>query len=224
MRQLEISKQLILDLVNAKREENPDMNLKRLSRLLGRNDAYLQQYIHRDSPKLLPERLRHDLANLLGTNERLLREDRWSEGSEIPKGLSHIQAIPFVDACDKHPFSAHYFCTYQLLKLVPSEVIPDLRMARLLDDSMAPDLPKDAIIMLNMADNDLRKVGLYLLGVKDDYMVRHVSSIFHQDNNQTPKTVRITTNNPAFAAIRAYSDKVPVLGKVIWYARSLNEG
>ena len=43
-----------------------------LSRLLGRNPAYIQQFIHRGSPRRLAEEDRRRLAAYLGIDESLL--------------------------------------------------------------------------------------------------------------------------------------------------------
>ena len=43
-------------------------NLRNLSRSLKKNDAYLQQYLFRGTPKILPEEYRHRLAEILNVN------------------------------------------------------------------------------------------------------------------------------------------------------------
>ncbi len=43
-------------------------NLRDLSRTLNKNDAYLQQYLFRGTPKILPEQYRHRLAEMLNVN------------------------------------------------------------------------------------------------------------------------------------------------------------
>ena len=43
-------------------------NLRDLSRILKKNDAYLQQYLFRGTPKILPEEYRHRLAEILNVN------------------------------------------------------------------------------------------------------------------------------------------------------------
>jgi len=48
-------------------------NLAKLSREIGKNHAYLQQYVHRGVPYRLPETIRPKLAKLLGVNESALR-------------------------------------------------------------------------------------------------------------------------------------------------------
>ena len=49
-------------------KQNNAFNLRTLSRSLGRNDAYLQQYIKRGSPNYLPEEERNKLSKILNIN------------------------------------------------------------------------------------------------------------------------------------------------------------
>ena len=50
------------------------LSLKQASRALGRNDAYLHQFLYRRSPRRLPEELRHALAALLECDQALFLE------------------------------------------------------------------------------------------------------------------------------------------------------
>ena len=47
-------------------------NLRNLSRQLGKNDAYLQQYISRGSPAFLPEEDRKNLSNILNLDLEII--------------------------------------------------------------------------------------------------------------------------------------------------------
>ena len=49
-------------------KRNKKYNLRDLSRTLQKNDAYLQQYLFRGTPKILPEEYRHRLAEILNVN------------------------------------------------------------------------------------------------------------------------------------------------------------
>ena len=49
-------------------KRNKKHNLRDLSRTLKKNDAYLQQYLFRGTPKILPEEYRHRLAEILNVN------------------------------------------------------------------------------------------------------------------------------------------------------------
>jgi hypothetical protein len=46
--------------------KNSKYNLRQLSRILNKNDAYLQQYLYRGTPKILPEEYRYKLSATLG--------------------------------------------------------------------------------------------------------------------------------------------------------------
>jgi len=69
--------------------------LKSASEKLGRNHAYLQQFVQRGTPARLPEDVRRDLAALIGVDEALLRGEapprrrdaRASGGGPQPAGL-----------------------------------------------------------------------------------------------------------------------------------------
>src|ERR1700733_346232 len=56
-------------------DANPQHTLQSLSLALGRNHAYLHQYVMTGSPRELRERDRRQLAVLLGCTESDLRED-----------------------------------------------------------------------------------------------------------------------------------------------------
>ena len=46
-------------------KQNKQLNFRDLSRKLGKNDAYLQQYISRGSPSFLPEEERKILSDII---------------------------------------------------------------------------------------------------------------------------------------------------------------
>ena len=49
------------------------VSLAAVSRAIGRNHSYLQQFVKRGTPRRLPEEARHALANFLDADERSLR-------------------------------------------------------------------------------------------------------------------------------------------------------
>ena len=58
------------NLLSAARENGE--SLASLSSSLGKNPAYLQQFVKRGSPRILPEEIRYSLARLLSINEAVL--------------------------------------------------------------------------------------------------------------------------------------------------------
>jgi cyanate lyase len=61
------------------RAEELGISLADLSRAAGRNAAYMQQFVERGSPKVLPEDVRLAIAIRLNMDERLLgARDPWT--------------------------------------------------------------------------------------------------------------------------------------------------
>ncbi len=65
-------------LVSAKIKEK-GLDMARLSREIGMNQTYVQQYLTKGSPKFLPEIQRRKLARLLDIDEQALRP--WNRAS-----------------------------------------------------------------------------------------------------------------------------------------------
>ena len=71
------------------------LTLKQASRALGRNDAYLQQYLYRGSPRQLPESLRLRLATLAGVEtDTFLNDELRALRSDMP---ATAIAVPMFD-------------------------------------------------------------------------------------------------------------------------------
>ena len=181
---MEKSKQFILDLLAAGKKIDKNRNLRQLSRDLGMNDAYLQQYIRRGSPRKLPEAVRYKLAQVLGTDECYLREDFWQAEAQKPQALAPIQSVPQLEPKADDPFSVQYFARTELLNLVPKEALPYLRITVITDDSMAPELPAGTVVMVNLADKTIPQppsnpFSDHVSMLKDAPKSKHVSKSEH---------------------------------------------
>ncbi len=74
------------------------LSLSELSLKLGKNHAYFQQFIKRGVPNRLPERLRGQVAEILGIDERILKESLSSpaefiQGNTEQRGMSRSVAL-----------------------------------------------------------------------------------------------------------------------------------
>jgi phage repressor protein C with HTH and peptisase S24 domain len=77
-----------------------DLDLKNLSLAIGRNHAYLQQYLMRGSPRELPETARHGLAPLLGVSPDDLRATAVPAGGRLAGELRGIGPLRAADRAD----------------------------------------------------------------------------------------------------------------------------
>lgn len=78
--------------------------LASLSKRLGKNHAYLQQFVRRGVPTELPERVRHELAALLGLEEARLRGPNAGPVERVRVG--HRAAPEFLGDRDLKVFAA----------------------------------------------------------------------------------------------------------------------
>jgi SOS-response transcriptional repressor LexA len=78
----------------------PDLDLKNLSLTIGRNHAYLQQYLMRGSPRELPEAARHGLAPLLGISPDDLRSTAPPLGGRLEGDLRGAGSLRAADRAD----------------------------------------------------------------------------------------------------------------------------
>ena len=76
----------------------PAVTLKQASRAIGMNDAYLQQFLERGTPRELPERVRYKLADFLGISQDKLNPDPWQRDIHGARPVDpQIRAVPFID-------------------------------------------------------------------------------------------------------------------------------
>ena len=69
-------------------KKNNKFNLRDLSRILKKNDAYLQQYLFRGTPKILPEEARFRLSQILEININDITPNWYAQNSPKDKLIS----------------------------------------------------------------------------------------------------------------------------------------
>jgi hypothetical protein len=196
-----------------------------LSRLIGRNSAYIQQYIKRGVPQKLDGDDRRKLARYFGVSERQL-------GGEDEQMLSCAQAsgklipIPRLDIgasagagsivegeLPLHPVS---FDQRWVRELVAGPV-DQLSMIRVRGDSMAPTLSDGDDIIVNRADGaDQLRDGIYVLRLDDALMVKRLAL------NPVSRLVTVRSDNPAYPSWPDCKLRdINVIGRVAWAGRKL---
>ena len=84
--------------------KDKNYNLRDLSRNIKKNDAYLQQYLYRGTPKVLPEEYRYLLAELLDVNvnelipnwlKNISSQEEFFILRNIENKINHINQISF---------------------------------------------------------------------------------------------------------------------------------
>ena len=153
-----------------------------LSRMLGRNPAYIQQFVRRGVPKRLREEERRKLARYFAISEALLggpaeeptRSRRlWSASSAIPFGPRPVRARSSMKGLES-PISRF---DERWLKALTATPAASLSIVRVEGDSMSPTLNAGDDILVDLGDcGDRLRDGIYVLRVDEALVVKRLRS------------------------------------------------
>lgn len=190
-----------------------------LSRLLGRNPAYVQQYVRRGSPRRLAESDRRRLARYFGVDETVLG------GPAAAAGLG-LQAVPRLDvgaAAGAGAFDgdergeAHIAFDPVWLRRLARGAPEQLSIIRVAGDSMVPTLADGDDILVDRGDGPERvRDGVYVLRMDDALVVKRLAM------NPAGRTLTIRSDNPAYPSWpNCDPAAVEIVGRVVWTGRRI---
>jgi phage repressor protein C with HTH and peptisase S24 domain len=192
-----------------------------LSRMLGRNSAYIQQYVRRGTPKRLGEDERRKLAHYFGVSESLLggppEQTVTAEGLvNVNRHAVAVSAGPgaFVNEELGKPYFA--FDERWLKALTPSPPA-NLSIVRVEGDSMAPTLNAGDDILVDLGDaGDRLRDGIYVLRIDDALVVKRLAL------NPVGRRVTVQSDNPAYPDWPDCGlEDIKPIGRVIWSGRRI---
>lgn len=208
---------LVLERLCAERGED----FAGLSRMLGRNAAYIQQFVRRGVPKRLKEEERRKLARYFSVPETLLGGPPESE--EAASGLLSVKRHPVSvsagpGAVVTEEYGKPYFAFDErwLKALTPSQP-SKLSIVRVEGDSMAPTLNAGDDILVDLGDSsDRLRDGIYVLRIDDAVVVKRLAL------NPTGRRVTVQSDNPAYPDWPDCSlNDIKLIGRVIWSGRRI---
>lgn len=193
-----------------------------LSRLLGRNPAYLQQYAMRGSPRHLDEPDVQKIASFLGVSTDSLRT-RQIEGSgsdRAPDGPDHDRGswvdVPrlSLDASagpGAVPPEENSYDTIRFSRRWLSEQGfegGNLSMIRVDGDSMEPLLNDGDEILVDRSPRAFRD-GVHVVRLDDTLMVKRVA-------NAGTGRWSLLSQNLAYPPVNVAAEDVEIIGRVVW--------
>ena len=208
---------LVLERLCAERGED----FAGLSRMLGRNPAYIQQFVRRGVPKRLKEEERRKLARYFSGPEALLGGPPDDEPSA--DGLLSVKRHPVsVSAGPGAVVTAELGKPYfafdeRWLKALTASRPSKLSIVRVEGDSMAPTLNAGDEILVDLGDSAERlRDGIYVLRIDDAVVVKRLAL------NPTGRRVTVQSDNPAYPDWPDCSlDQINFIGRVIWAGRRI---
>jgi phage repressor protein C with HTH and peptisase S24 domain len=194
-----------------------------LSRLLGRNAAYVQQFIHRGVPKKLDEDDQRTLAEYFGVAEILLGGPNTTKVPDrpendviiVPRLRVGASAGPGALDADDAPLGQIGFEARWLRQLSANPKA--LSVIQVSGDSMSPTLFDGDDILVDRADGAERiREGIYVLRVEEILIVKRLAI------NPAQRSFTIRSDNPAYPDWNDIQPSgIDIVGRVIWTGRRI---
>ena len=188
------------------------VSLAALSRMLGRNASYLQQYITKGSPRKLEEEDRRRLAQFFEVPEAELgapEEISYSDGGEwadIPRRAVEVSAGPGALAAQEAAFDAFRFSRRWLRE--QGFEAGRLSALRVTGDSMEPLLRDGDEVLVDERPRPFRD-GIYVVRLDDRMLVKRVAS-------QGGGRYSLLSQNLAYPPIGVSGEDMQIIGRVVW--------
>ena len=223
---------------------DPPTDLKRASLACGKNHAYLHQFVHRGTPRKLPEDARYALAVHLGVDESVLRDDDYRPAPldphpNPPVGRSWFPGMAEEDEDDDRLFAVPELRTSNL----PATADPSVAAA----DAMVWGFPRAWIAHVLKARADaLRVVSVDGAAMEPEFRSgdrllvdteRRAPSppgafVLFDGMGLVPRHLELVPNSdPSRVVVRTHEAMVPnreaaladthIVGRVVWHARCL---
>lgn len=208
------------------REKLADLAQKRgsslaaLSRMIGRNPSYLQQYITKGSPRKLEEEDRRHLAQFFDVDESELGapEEKSYDLSagmkaglrgdwiDVPRLAVDVSAGPGASSVDEVPFDAFRFSRKWLVEQGLEGA--QLSAIRVVGDSMEPLLREGDEVLVDRRTQPFRE-GIHVVRLGDTLVVKRVTS---NGGGQ----FSLLSQNLAYPPMQVSADDCAIIGRVVW--------
>jgi len=202
--------------------ERQGASLAQLSALIGRNPAYLHQFVHRGSPRKLDEDDRLVLARFFGVDEAELRESEENshigasgkargDWVDLPRLALGASAGPGALAGEEVPIGALRFSARWLRGqgFDPAQ----LSAIAVAGDSMEPSLRDGDEILVDRTPRPLRD-GIHVVRVGDALLVKRIDA-------SRAGTLSLISDNPAYRPMDVPLGEAQVIGRVVWKSERL---
>lgn len=196
-------------------------NYSGISRLLGRNATYVQQYLRKGSPRHLDERDRAVLARFFGVDESVLggptrRSGPVVELVQVP--ILNLEASAGHGAlAESEAKSAQFGFDPSWLRKLTDSKSPSLSVIGVRGDSMEPALSDGDDVLVDLCDNQTRlRDGIYVLRIDDSLSVKRIAI------DPQGRRISVVSDNPSYPSWHGLERRtVNIVGRVLWFGRKL---
>jgi phage repressor protein C with HTH and peptisase S24 domain len=216
-------------------------DLKKASLAIGRNAAYLQQYLYRGIPKTLPEDAREALAAFLGVPEESLRPAKTESAVEpalpqvvaaasvsaIGGGMPGFSQVPELDVRASAGHGAFHEGDEEIkaVWMFPDAVIrhelrarsANLRIITIDGDSMEPLLASGDRVLVDTSQRVPAPPGIFVIWDGLGIVAKRIEHI----PTAEPSRIVIKSVNPIYGDYERPTEEVNIIGRVIWAGKKL---
>lgn len=190
-----------------------------LSRLIGRNAAYLQQFIRRGTPRRLAEQDRRVLAGYFDVDESLLGGTPGARSTALrPVRRLRVEASAGAGALGgDDPAAGEVGFDPRWLRRIAGGS-EDLSIIEVRGGSMAPTLADGDEILVDGSEAARRiRDGIYVLRMDGALLVKRLSP------DPAGGRLAVRSDNPAYPSWEDCApDRVDVVGRVVWAGRRIS--
>jgi phage repressor protein C with HTH and peptisase S24 domain len=197
------------------------VNYSSVSRMLGRNAAYIQQYIRRGSPRDLDEKDRLVLSRFFGVDEKVLGAPIHRQGPvvqllqvpilDVDASAGHGALTEMEDKCSQFGFEENW------LRRLTSSKASSLSIIHVLGDSMEPTLHDGDEVLVDLGDGQSRlRDGIYVLRKDGALSVKRIAI------EPQGRKISVTSDNPTHQSWTGLDRRtINIVGRVLWFGRRL---
>ncbi|WP_421838802.1 S24 family peptidase [Novosphingobium sp.] len=197
------------------------VNYSAVSRLLGRNVSYIQQYLRKGSPRHLDEQDRQILAQFFGVDEVVL-------GGPVARHTPVIQLVQIpvldVEASAGHGALAgaesqagQFGFDEKWLRKLTQAKSSSLSIIKVVGDSMEPTLHDGDEVLVDVADDQSKlRDGIYVLRMDGALNVKRVAI------EPQGRKISVVSDNAAYPSWQGLDRRsVNIVGRVLWFGRKV---
>lgn len=207
------------------------VDLKTASLSIGRNHAYLQQFLYTGTPKVLPEDVRIALAKFLGINQEKLRHKvRPARKSaervarpipeQVPPGAKEFVPIYSLKPEGGGGADGRELSTGRAEVFLPRRVVDhelkarakELRVFAIEGDAMVPELNDGDRVIVDLARTSPVPPGLFVIKSELGFEAKHLELL----PNSEPPLVRIRSLNAAYEPYERLNADIRIVGRIRW--------
>ena len=185
--------------------KNKHFNLRALSRILKKNDAYLQQYLYRGTPKFLPEEFRYKLSQVLKTDINELTP-QW-----LQKVSYEGEVITFQNIEKKNTTTTNVIT-------LSKQLLTDIDFSKKEKLFFFQTIIKNFKIttIIDISINEYLKPDLYLLNDKSTLFLAHVEMI-----DITVNKVSVKPYLNTFSPFQINLQLLKISARVLWQSSKI---